>query len=97
VLTDSDGTNTDSLTFVGFTGNASNLDFSENASDTGTLITDPQSDSSSDPSGTHGPSIPSDQFTNFIGRVHRRMPHFGYRSSINLSRLYCDSLEDITV
>jgi hypothetical protein len=63
VLTVSDGTNTDSLTFVGFTGNASNFDFAENANGTGTLITDP--DSPPDSSDTHGPTIPPDQFTNF--------------------------------
>jgi hypothetical protein len=41
VLTLSDGSHTDSLTFVGFAGNASNFDFASDASGTGTLITDP--------------------------------------------------------
>ena len=41
VLTLSDGTNNDLLTFVGFAGNASNFDFAADAAGTGTLITDP--------------------------------------------------------
>jgi hypothetical protein len=74
VLTVSDGTNTDSLTFVGFTGNASNFDFSENASGTGTLVTDPQNPQNNSPldqSDSHGPSIPSDQFTNFVTDIQQ--------------------------
>ena len=41
VLTLSDGTNTETLQFVGFTGDINNFHFAEDANGTGTLITDP--------------------------------------------------------
>jgi hypothetical protein len=41
VLTLSDGTNTDTLQFVGFNGDINNFHFAEDTSGTGTLITDP--------------------------------------------------------
>jgi len=69
VLTLTDGTNTDSLTFVGFTGNASNFAFSADAGDAGTLITDPPAGSS--PSDTHGTSFTPDQFNNLVADVQQ--------------------------
>ena len=41
ILTVSDGTNTDSLEFAGFKGDINNFHFAEDASGTGTLVTDP--------------------------------------------------------
>ena len=69
VLTVTDGTNTDSLTFVGFTGNASSFDFTVDASGKGTLITDPPViDSTSDP---HGTSFAPDQFNNLVNTAQQ--------------------------
>ena len=41
MLTLNDGSNTDTLQFVGFNGNANNFHFAEDANGAGTLITDP--------------------------------------------------------
>lgn len=41
VLTLSDGTNTETLQFVGFKGDSDNFHFAEDANGTGTLVTDP--------------------------------------------------------
>ena len=41
ILTLSDGTNTDTLQFLGFKGNIDNFHFAEDANDKGTLVTDP--------------------------------------------------------
>ena len=45
VLTLSDGTNTDSLTFIGFNNNASSFEFGSDTAGTGTVIYDPPPDS----------------------------------------------------
>ena len=61
LLTVTDGINTESLAFTGFSGNASNFDFSADAAGTGTLITDPPAanteqsvDTSASENGIHG-------------------------------------------
>jgi len=58
VLTVSDGTNTDSLTFVGFNGT---FDFAEDSSGTGTIITDPPDITS--PTSTASPGTTNSKTT----------------------------------